>query len=72
MGDKSGGKSWKNHKKHEDVIDDAVDVLNKHGVPAKPTQGNSPKGDIQIPKGDGDKAEKILKKHYGKKKKTSR
>jgi len=61
MGDEAAKKAIDNHIKHEEIVDATVKALNDAGIHAEPTQGNNPKGDIQIPADQAGNAEKVIK-----------
>ncbi len=61
MGDKSGRKAIEQHIKHEEIVDATVKALNDAGIDAEATQGNNPKGDIQIPADQAKEAEKVIR-----------
>jgi uncharacterized membrane-anchored protein len=63
MGDKSAKKAIENHKKHEAIVDAAVKGGQQAGLNPEPTQGNSPKGDIRVPKGEAAQFEKEIRKN---------
>jgi hypothetical protein len=60
MADNSGKKARLNAEKGDQVTDAAIDLLNAAGIKAEATQNHDKKGDIRLPKGQGDKAGKII------------